>query len=345
MTFRAPSHEAHAPPHPPGGYPARDRPECRLRHRQPGRGSPSRRSAVRQLVFGSRHGRWFGGGVAISKDTVRAEAAVGQARDDRILADYDTLRNQGQLSTDDYGTLTSGITSAEDPTQLYSDALKQLQENLTLAQYADKHNVSVTDADIDAQIVKDGTLPELRHVKVIGVAPEVTPPSAVATSDQLAAAQGKAQAYLDEIKAGAQWDDVFTSSQSGGAASSTGDLGLSAQSRVEPGSRFRPGDLRPEERQRHHGYVQGHRRRISLRHRHADHTGIRGLRLEGRGRLGLQLRRLPKCRAGGSDQGRDPEVDREPVRDRVNGQAATSSRSTSRPATVSSAMGLRPRSS
>jgi parvulin-like peptidyl-prolyl isomerase len=180
----------------------------------------------------SDHGTAVGsaGGVAISKDTVRAEAAVGQARDDRILADYDTLRNQGQLSTDDYGTLTSGITSAEDPTQLYSDALKQLQENLTLAQYADKHNVSVTDADIDAQIVKDGTLPELRHVKVIGVAPEVTPPSAVATSDQLAAAQGKAQAYLDEIKAGAQWDDVFTSSQSGGAASSTGDLGLSAQS-------------------------------------------------------------------------------------------------------------------
>jgi len=81
--------------------------------------------------------------------------------------------------------VTSAITSAEDPTQLYSDALTQLQENLTLQQYADQHNISVTDADVDAQIVKDGTLPELRHVMVIGVVAAVTAPSVVPTSTQL----------------------------------------------------------------------------------------------------------------------------------------------------------------
>ncbi len=181
------------------------------------------------------HGAAVGsvGGVAISKDAVRGEAAVMQARDDRLLTDYDTLRDEGQLTTTDYGTVTSAITTAEDPTTLYSDALTQLQEDLTIQQYAAKNNISVSDADVDAQIVKDGTLPELRHVKVIGVEPAVTAPSVVPTSAQLAAAQTQAQGYIDAIKAGTQtWDDAYTASQSSGIPSSVGDLGISAQSQL-----------------------------------------------------------------------------------------------------------------
>jgi len=171
------------------------------------------------------------GGVAISKDAVRTRAAVNLARDERLLQDFDTLRNQGQMTTTDYGQVTSSITSAEASAQLYSDALDQLKEELTLQQYADKHGISVTDADIDAQITKDGTLPELRHVKVIGVEAPPTPPASVATSDQMTAAQVKAQGYLDSIKSGAKkWDDVFTDSQTTGVVSATGDMGVSAES-------------------------------------------------------------------------------------------------------------------
>jgi hypothetical protein len=181
------------------------------------------------------HGAAVGsvGGVAISKDAVRAEAAVMQATYDRELTDYDTLRNEGELSTTDYGTVTSAITTAEDPTTLYSDALTQLQENLTLQQYADQHNISVTDADVDAQIVKDGTLPELRHVMVIGVVAAVTAPSAVPTATQLDIAQTQAQLYLNSITSGTQkWADVATEAESTGITSATGDLGISAQSQL-----------------------------------------------------------------------------------------------------------------
>ena len=181
------------------------------------------------------HGAAVGsvGGVAISKDAVRAEAAVMQAEYDRDLTDYDTLRNEGQLSTTDYGTMTSAITTAEDPTTLYSDALTQLQENLTLQQYAAKNNISVTDADVDAQIVKDGTLPELRHVMAIGVVAAVTAPSAVPTSAQLAAAQTQAQTYVDAIAAGTQkWADVATEAESSGITNDTGDLGITSQSQL-----------------------------------------------------------------------------------------------------------------
>jgi parvulin-like peptidyl-prolyl isomerase len=171
------------------------------------------------------------GGVAISKDAVRTRAAVNHARDERLLQDYDTMRNQGQMTTTDYGQVTSSITAAEASTQLYSDALDQLKEELTLQQYADKNGISVGDADVDAQIAKDGTLPELRHVKVIAVEATPTPPASVAAADQLAAAQAKAQAYLDSIKTGGKkWDDVFTDSQKTGVVSSSGDMGVSAES-------------------------------------------------------------------------------------------------------------------
>ena len=181
------------------------------------------------------HGAAVGsvGGVAISKDAVRAEVAVMQAEYDRDLTDYDTLRNEGQLSTTDYGTMTSAITTAEDPTTLYAAALTQLQENLTLQQYAAKNNISVTDADVDAQIVKDGTLPELRHVMAIGVVAAVTAPSAVPTSAQLAAAQTQAQTYVDAIAAGTQkWADVATEAESSGITNDTGDLGITSQSQL-----------------------------------------------------------------------------------------------------------------
>jgi parvulin-like peptidyl-prolyl isomerase len=167
------------------------------------------------------------GGVAVSKDSVRTRAAVNLARDERVLKNYDTLRNQGTLTTADYQNVTSSVVSAEVVATLYSDALNQLTEGLTLQQYADKHGITVTDADVDAQIVKDGTLPEMRHVKIIAVQANPTPPAPAATAAELTAAQTKAQGYLDSIKSGAQkWDDVFTASQVLGTISASGDMGL-----------------------------------------------------------------------------------------------------------------------
>ena len=166
-------------------------------------------------------------GVAISKDAVRARADVKLARDERLLHNYDSMRNAGQMTTADYQNLTSSITSAEASSQLYSDALNELTENLTLQHYADTHGISVSDADVDTQIVKDGTLPEMRHVKVIGVDTPPTPPAAAPTADQLAASKATAQGYLDSIKSGAKkWDDVYTDSTVSGTVSGTGDLGL-----------------------------------------------------------------------------------------------------------------------
>jgi hypothetical protein len=105
---------------------------------------------------------------------------------------------------------------------------------MTLQQYADKHGISVTDADVDAQIVKDGTLPECATSRS-SPSTNPTPPASAATAAELTAAQTKAQGYLDSIKIRRpkKWDDVFTASQvlTGTSVSASGDMGLVTERR------------------------------------------------------------------------------------------------------------------
>ena len=172
-------------------------------------------------------------GVAISKDAVRDRAAVNLARFNRQIADYEALRNQGRMTADEYSSLSTTLVANEDPTTLYQDALNQLTQELTLQQYADQHGIKITDADVDAQITDDGTLAEMRHVMIIAVDPTPTPPSSIPTQEQLAAAQKKAQDYVDSIKSGSKkWADVNTEANASGtvgAQGTTGDLGLTTR--------------------------------------------------------------------------------------------------------------------
>ena len=73
-----------------------------------------------------------------------------------------------------------------------------------MQQYADKNGITVSDADVDAQVTKDGTIPEMRHVMIIAVAPVPTAPAAAPTAAEISQAQTTAQGYLDSIKSGAK---------------------------------------------------------------------------------------------------------------------------------------------
>ena len=166
-------------------------------------------------------------GEVIGKDTVRDRAAMNVSRYQRQVIDYTTLRNQGKITSAEYGTLSGAATSGQDPATIHSDALTQLQNEATLRQYAAKNNISVTDAQVNDQIQVDATLPETRHVMVIAVQPQATPPAAVATAADDTAAQTKIQKLLDEVKAGKKWADVATESgQDAISNGSFGDLGL-----------------------------------------------------------------------------------------------------------------------
>jgi hypothetical protein len=178
------------------------------------------------VVIGSVNGQ------SITKDDVSARAAVNLARYEREIEDYGQLRNQGKVTSTEYGTVVQGIKTNEAQATLYSDALNQLTQEAMLEQYAGQHGITITDKQVDDQIVADGTLDEQRHVMVIGVSPTPTPPASVPTAAEIQAAQTQAQQYHDDIASGKQtWDAAAKASNAGnvGSSGTTGDLFLSTK--------------------------------------------------------------------------------------------------------------------
>jgi len=181
-------------------------------------------------------------GEAISKDAVRDRVALNASLTKRLVQDYGVLRNQGKITPDEYSTIAgtplgnkyASISSAAQDssgtaTTPTDAALQQLTHDATLRQYAAKNGISVSDQQVKDQIKADGTLPEMRHIMVIGVAPDSTPPANSPTAQDQQAALTKAQGYLDEVKSGTKkWADVAT--EAGGGE--TKDYGLTSKDHV-----------------------------------------------------------------------------------------------------------------
>jgi parvulin-like peptidyl-prolyl isomerase len=169
-------------------------------------------------------------GVAISKDDVRNRASVNSARYQRQIDDFVVMRNQGSITADEYSSLSASLTAQLDTTSLYDEALSQLQGDLVIQQYADKNGIHISDPDVDAQIEKDATLDEMRHVMVIGVDARPTPPASTPTQQEIDKAKAQAEAYLAELKQGKDWQEVYNESTAdssiGSEGYNTGDLGM-----------------------------------------------------------------------------------------------------------------------
>jgi parvulin-like peptidyl-prolyl isomerase len=165
-------------------------------------------------------------GEGISKDAVKDRTAVDLARYQRQLADYQTMRNQGKISTDEYSALENKVTTAEGT--VATDALTELINEAELRQYASKNNISVSDQQVDAQVKVDSTIHEMRHVKIISVPADATPPANGPTQADIDKAKSAAEGYLKEIQGGKSWDDVATEADAAGGSSNSGggDLGL-----------------------------------------------------------------------------------------------------------------------
>ena len=170
-------------------------------------------------------------GQAISKDDVRARAAVNLARYDREIADFLQMRNQGAITSTEYDTIVGGIRQNEADSTLYSDALNQLTREAALEQYAGKNGITVTDKQTSDQIIADGTIDEQRHVMVIGQAPVPTPPAASPTPAEIQAAQTTAKSLHDDVLLKQKTWDVAYKASNGGTVSggTTGDLFLNSK--------------------------------------------------------------------------------------------------------------------
>lgn len=203
--------------------------EKRARRRSSSRSSEVRRTLILNLIFVGAivaaiailgavvFADWYGqhwasvasvNGHSISKDDVDARAKVDQARYQQQLTEYQQLRNAGKITAADFSQQQQTLTGQMDRSTLVNNALSELKNDALILDYADKHGISVSDAQLQAQITKDGTIAEMRHIMVIGVQPQPADGAQVPTSSEIATAKAQAEAYLAELKGGKAWADV-----------------------------------------------------------------------------------------------------------------------------------------
>ncbi|HYL40429.1 MAG TPA: peptidylprolyl isomerase [Candidatus Binatus sp.] len=174
----------------------------------------------------------FGGaatvnGVVITKDDLRTRVQIESFRLDYIESRIQTLQAQGRLSATDAQQQIDQVTQRRN--QLASLTLDRLVDVDLMSQLATQEGVTVTDADIDAQLIAEATTAEERHVWMIEIAPVADTTTGKSTDDQKRTALVRAQQALAKLKAGQSWEDVARTSSDAGSAGQAGDLGWMGQ--------------------------------------------------------------------------------------------------------------------
>jgi parvulin-like peptidyl-prolyl isomerase len=103
-------------------------------------------------------------------------------------------------------------------------ALERLIDAKLQASLAGDAGISVTDADVDAELQVEATLDEERHVWMIEVEPSVDPDTGQVGDAQKAAAKLKAEDALAQLKAGKSWEDIAKTTSTASSAAQAGDL-------------------------------------------------------------------------------------------------------------------------
>ena len=167
-------------------------------------------------------------GVTLTKDELRARLRVEGFRIAYTEARIRTLMTAGRLS-DAQGQQQLAVLGQRRQ-QLSVIAVGRLVDTELQSQLAGDEGVSVSDADVAAQFLKEKTIPEERHIWVIEIAPANDPATGEPGLAQKAAVRGKAEGALAELRAGTPWDEVAKATSTGDSGPQAGDLGWAEQS-------------------------------------------------------------------------------------------------------------------
>jgi len=162
-------------------------------------------------------------GTVITRDDVRTRLAIEKFRIDYTEAQVNALQQSGKISDAVASQQKNFLTQRRQ--SIAPITLEKLIDVTLQKALAADAGVTVSDADIDAQLLKEKTTDEERHVWTIDVAPGVDPQTGEVGETQKAAAKAKADAALADLKAGKSWDDVAKTASTGATAPQAGDIG------------------------------------------------------------------------------------------------------------------------
>jgi parvulin-like peptidyl-prolyl isomerase len=162
-------------------------------------------------------------GAPITKSDLRTRLAIELFRIDETMARIRDEVAAGRISQADGQSQEQSLQSQRN--QADQIALSDLVDVRLISQLAAQQGITVTDQEIDAQLVKEATRPEQRHAWMIAVAPEVSPGADGPTEAQKAAAKAKADQAAADLAAGKAWEDVAKTVSSDPSGLQGGDLG------------------------------------------------------------------------------------------------------------------------
>jgi parvulin-like peptidyl-prolyl isomerase len=160
-------------------------------------------------------------GVSINRDQAQAAANVdlfkltyqaSQLRDDLAA---------GRISQADYDTENSTLTQAQQ--NVTSGVVDGLVDDELQRQLATQAGISVSDQQVDGQVLADATIDESRHLLMIAVSPTMA--GTTATDAEKTIAQQTAEAAYGQLKAGTKFATVAKEFSTDASASSGGDVG------------------------------------------------------------------------------------------------------------------------
>jgi parvulin-like peptidyl-prolyl isomerase len=162
-------------------------------------------------------------GQVITKDDVVNRAKIESFRLDYIGSRIQTLMAKGRISQADGQQQLQFISQRRD--QLASLTVERLVDNALMSKLAADDGITVSDADIDKQLVEEATTGEQRHTWMISVEPDVDPKTGEVGEEQKRVALTKAQQALGRLARGESWEDVARTVDTSGLAAQAGDLG------------------------------------------------------------------------------------------------------------------------
>ncbi len=162
-------------------------------------------------------------GQVITKDHVRSRLAIEAFRLDYIEQRVRTLQAKRRITTADAQSQLEFLTQRRN--QITSLAVERLVDVELMSKLAADSGFSVTDAEVEEQLVSEATTSEQRHVWMIEVEPDADPDTGEIGDEEKRQALGRAQRALARLKNGEPWEDVARTASDSGIAAQAGDLG------------------------------------------------------------------------------------------------------------------------
>lgn len=166
-------------------------------------------------------------GAVITKDDLRNRLKIEDFNLSYVENRIATLLALGRVSQDDAQRQLDIISQRRQ--QLTQLTLERLVDVSLQAKFAADNGVTVTEQDVDAQLVSLATTSEERHVWMIEVQPNADAVTGEVTDEQKRIALGVAQRALAQLKNGGKWEDVARTVSTSANAPQAGDLGWLAK--------------------------------------------------------------------------------------------------------------------